>query len=255
MSSFVKTVRDTADNLMFSDMRREHWGGSDFFNVGYWREDTQSQGEASENLLDELLALLPDKTGTILDVACGMGATTRHLLKHYPADRVTAINISAKQLEEAQRKAPGCTFLEMDAAVLEFEDDHFDNILCVEAAFHFHTRERFLREALRVLAPGGRLIMADQLNPHWVSRWSPRVPDENFLPDIPAYRDLCERVGFQNVEILDVTDETWRPFCREILRGGWKSLARLDLSYAAFLLLARAMAVGLRGYVLVSVQK
>jgi len=255
MSSYVKKVRGIADGLMFSDMRREYWDGSDYFNVGYWREDTQSQGEASEILLEELLALLPEKKGTILDVACGMGATTRHLLSHFPADRITAINISESQLEEARQKAPGCTFLNMDAARLDFGNDQFDNILCVEAAFHFHTREQFLREAHRVLVPGGRLIMADQLNPRWVSRWSPRVPDENFVPDIPAYQDLGRKVGFRSIEIQDVTDETWRPFCRNILRWGGKSLVRLDFGFAAFLLLTRAMSVGLRGYLLVSLQK
>ena len=39
----------------------------------------------------------------------------------------------------------------MDATELDFRDNSFDSIICVEAAFHFDTREKFVREAYRVL--------------------------------------------------------------------------------------------------------
>jgi ubiquinone/menaquinone biosynthesis C-methylase UbiE len=46
----------------------------------------------------KLLAFVPEKQGTILDVARGKGATTRHLLKYFKPENVTGINISEKQL-------------------------------------------------------------------------------------------------------------------------------------------------------------
>ena len=63
--------------LRLSDL---YYDGSGFFNFGYWTLETKSQREASENLVNLLLALIPEKRGTILDVACGLGATTRMLL-------------------------------------------------------------------------------------------------------------------------------------------------------------------------------
>ncbi|MDP2105111.1 MAG: class I SAM-dependent methyltransferase, partial [Desulfobulbaceae bacterium] len=151
------------DERMFNEMVDEYYSGSRFLNFGYWENQVQSPKEASENLLGRLLSFIPEKKGTILDVACGTGATTRFLLNFYPPEHVTGINISAKQLDTCRQMAPGCRFLEMDAAALQFSDASFDAIICVEAAFHFHTREKFLQEALRVLKTGGILVLSDAL--------------------------------------------------------------------------------------------
>lgn len=84
---------------------------------------------------------------------------------------------------------------------MDFADSSYSNIICVEAAFHFNTREQFLRDAYRVLKPSGRLVMADALAPSF----APGQLAENFLPSIDAYRALCEQCGFRDVDIEDVT--------------------------------------------------
>ena len=56
---------------------------NEFANYGYWDENTRTEVEACENLIEKLLAFVPEKQGTILDVPCGKGATTRHLLKYW----------------------------------------------------------------------------------------------------------------------------------------------------------------------------
>ena len=101
---------------------------------------------------------------TILDVACGKGATTRYLLRYFKSENVTGINISEKQLARCRENAPGCTFLLMSATELKFADESFDNISCVEAAFHFVTREKFLKEAFRMLKPRGQIVLRDVLS-------------------------------------------------------------------------------------------
>ena len=122
----------------------EYYGHSNYMNYGYWTAGIKNQAEACENLIGKLLAMIPNKKGNILDAACGRGASTRHLLRDYRPCDIVAINISEKQLKQASELAPGCTFLLRDAAQLEFPDCSFDNILCVEAAFHFDTRDSFL---------------------------------------------------------------------------------------------------------------
>jgi ubiquinone/menaquinone biosynthesis C-methylase UbiE len=164
------SIKQRYDEPMHRPLTREYYGRSDFFNFGYWFEDTRTQKEACENLMEKLLAFIPEKKGTILDVACGLGATTHHLLGYYRATDVVGANIAHVQLETSRVNAPGCSFVVMDAVNLGFEDCAFYNAICVEAAFHFDTRERFLGEAHRVLKPGGHLVLSDMLFPRWAGK-------------------------------------------------------------------------------------
>ncbi len=185
---------------------------SDYRNIGFWDGDVQDVGQAGRRLQDRLLDFIPEKTGRILDVACGMGASTRRLLDFYPAENIWAINISERQLENTRRNAPGAHVLCMNAVDLAFEDGYFDAIECIEAAFHFETRRKYLEEALRVLRPGGHLVMSDVL---FTSRerltQSPVFPSaENHLASAEEYRDLLKAVGFRDILVEDESERIWK---------------------------------------------
>ncbi|HEY8360396.1 MAG TPA: methyltransferase domain-containing protein [Ramlibacter sp.] len=188
-------------------------GDSEFRNIGYWEPGTTSQHAASERLQDVLLEFIPRKAGSILDVACGMGASTRRLLEHYPADQVWAINISEKQIESTRRNAPGVNAQVMNAVQLQFPDGSFDAIECIEAAFHFETRRRFLEEALRVLRPGGQLVMSDMLftSAERLAQYPVFPSKANHLGSVEEYRALLEEVGFRDCVVRDASDRIWRP--------------------------------------------
>jgi cyclopropane fatty-acyl-phospholipid synthase-like methyltransferase len=247
------------DLMMLDPCMKEVYGKSDFFNVGYWLPDTSSQLEACENLVERLLKTVPLESARVLDVGCGYGATTRSVKRFLPQASVTGINISEKQLQRCKIAALDCEFALMDAANLSFRHHSFDCVISIEAAFHFHTRERFLKEAFRVLQNGGYLVLSDILfsSTRWVGDWM--VPYENTIQTLEEYGAILDSTGFQNIELVDVTVECWKAFCLARIQFAREQFDTGTLNLRSFqekmFYLEGLLNHSLEYYVLVSAQK
>lgn len=102
----------------------------------------------------------------VLDAGCGYGAMARFLARRYGC-RVTATNISRRELERARTLAEeeglgGLVAFEWaDYHDLPYGDGSFDRWISQDALLHAEDKGRVLGEAVRVLKPGGRLVLTD----------------------------------------------------------------------------------------------
>lgn len=140
--------------------RYVHWG--------YWENPEKAERSpedflaAMERLNSELLSVADLKNHqTVLDAGCGFGGTLAGIQTRWKEMNLVGINIDPRQLEIARQQVPGVCFIEGDACVLPFESSTFDRVLAVECIFHFPSRLQFLKEAARVLKPGGLIALSD----------------------------------------------------------------------------------------------
>ena len=104
------------------------------------------------------LLQLPDG-GRLLDLAGGTGRVSRHLVKSNTT--VVVCDINTAMLRQAGRKQ-GLNPVLADGEGLPFPDNVFHGILVVDALHHFVRPRQMVPEMLRVLKPGGRLLIEEQ---------------------------------------------------------------------------------------------
>lgn len=227
------------DDAIFDPALRRLYGGSDFFNVGYWTEPDSDLAAAASALVGLHLSLDPppaaEAVSTVLDVGCGLGTGTAMMDHHYGNALVVGLNFSRRQASYAAEKRPAARFAAMDAVQLGIASGSVDRIHCVEAAFHFSTRWQYFAEAFRVLRPGGLMVVTDIL----FRRKALDVPAENVEASPERYLARCGDIGFVVEEARDITKDTLVPFFALLSNSGFEREARvLRAAQSSYLLTA-----------------
>src|SRR2546430_749170 len=128
---------------------------------GSWAEFYDEPGnqliDLEQPIVREILDGLP--LGVALDAAWGTGRHSAYLaaLGH----EVIGVDTSPEMLRWAREKVPGGEFHEADLHDLPLPDDHVDLVVCALALMHVPDLEPALAEFVRVLRPGGNLVISD----------------------------------------------------------------------------------------------
>jgi ubiquinone/menaquinone biosynthesis C-methylase UbiE len=139
----------------------------------------------------------------VVDVATGTGFTALALAPH--AREVVGIDITLPMLEAAQRLATerqvtNVRFMQGDAHALPFANGSIDLVACRFSAHHFSRIARAVQEWVRVLVPGGSLILVDTISPE-------ELELDGFLNEIEALRDPSHLHNYRISEWLGLLGE------------------------------------------------
>lgn len=210
---------------------REIWG--EHLHHGLWVSGRETQLTAVRQLVDVVAAEAEIDSGDeVLDVGSGYGAAARQIALDYGA-HVTAITLSKVQHEYAcrNRSAPdNPTFLLGDWIDNDLPTSHFDAVYAIECISHLDDVKHFVSEAMRVLRPGGRLVVCVWSAAEKASRRQIRYLLEPIcregrllhLSTATEYVEAMERSGAVLTEFRDLTTlarRTWPVAIRRTLGG------------------------------------
>lgn len=188
-------------------------------HYGYWDKAVKSFPESLIRM-NEVMMIAADikSTDTVLDAGCGVGGSSIFLASMLGC-RVTGITLSERQVEQATDNAKKkgindlADFKVMDYCATNFPDASFDVVWGCESICYADSKEQFIKEAYRLLKPGGRLVVADGFvsafanndNPiirKWLDGWM-----VNYLETPQRFESFMLQAGFADINYRDISTE------------------------------------------------
>lgn len=205
------SVANSYDQWTEDGILEFYWG--EHIHLGHYGSPPKRKNflKAKEDFVHEMVRwggldrLLPGTT--VLDVGCGIGGSSRILARDYGFE-VTGVTISPNQVKRARELTPpglSAQFHVDDAMALSIPDASFDVVWSIEAGPHMPDKAIFAQELLRVLKPGGVLVVAD-----WNQRDDRQTPLNVW--EKPVMRQLLDQwshPAFASIEgFSEVLEET-----------------------------------------------
>ncbi|MBL8577571.1 MAG: methyltransferase domain-containing protein [Mesorhizobium sp.] len=193
------------------------------FLEALWGDGYLSPGGPDE--VDRVVEGLDLRGKTILDIGCGSGGITLHLVEKHNAAHATGFDVELPVIEAARLRArkrslsDRAIFVHAAPGPLPFADGTFDMVFSKDALLHVPDKDALFAEIFRVLKPGGVFAASNWMIGH----------DNEPSPDMKAYvaaeglsfamaspvryAAAMKRAGFEDVETRDRN-----PWYRDVAR-------------------------------------
>lgn len=134
----------------------------------FWSRVAEAEYQAAHEVLEgthtqrfdiSLPRILMPAGGKLLNVWSRQGEAIPGIRARFPRGELVNAEISRFMLRQARERFPEETFVETDLRTLPFPDGEYDAVLSLEMLEHSPSPQRILHEIMRVLKPGGQLIL------------------------------------------------------------------------------------------------
>jgi len=224
MTSTYSQAASTAANYYDSDDADRFyagiWGGEDI-HIGLYESSDEPIAIASRRTVDALIELIgaplqakPTTDLRLVDFGSGYGGAARRLCSS-PGVRVDAINISAvenarhRHLNEEAGLSERITVHDASFEAVPLSDGCADVIWSQDAILHSGDRRAVMKEAARLLKPGGVMVMTDPMAADGVNADSlTAILDRIHLADLGSperYRGWGNEAGLTRTDWNDRT--------------------------------------------------
>lgn len=199
------------------------WDNSEYTSAhfGFYNENASKHIDALANtnrVLADMVKIRPNEK--VLDAGCGWGGSSLWLAKFRSAD-VTGITPVTEQIDKCNIKAKELNllhkikFVKADFRSTGFSDNYFDIVWAIESVCHAKNKLDFYKEAIRILKPGGRLIVAEYIRKkRGLKRKENKIVTSwlknHAIPDIDTRDEHFNNInaaGYSNIKIEDYTSQ------------------------------------------------
>jgi ubiquinone/menaquinone biosynthesis C-methylase UbiE len=174
----------------------------------------------------------------VLEIACGTGIVTKRLREQLdPSAKLVATDLNEGMIDYARERLAGLKGIEWrqaDAAALPFGPGSFDAIVCQFGVMFVPDKAAAMREARRVLRPGGTFVFnvwdrleenpSAQITHETIARFFPDDPPTFYtIPfgfhDSALIRSLLTDAGFSKIQLESVALVAKSPSVRDMATG------------------------------------
>lgn len=150
----------TEDYEFWSKDFNMHFGYYSPFKTNLFKRDSMLN-EMNRQVLNRLENRL--KENTLIDLGCGMGGSMRYALKQNQISSAFGVTLSDFQVTKGNALLNGLngTILKENYNKTSFKSNTFHSALAIESFCHSGHSVISIKEAHRILKPGGRLVIAD----------------------------------------------------------------------------------------------
>jgi len=189
-------------------------------HYGYWDAEVKSFPQSLIRMNEVMMkAAGIESSDWVLDAGCGVGGSSIFLASMLGC-KVTGITLSERQMHKAFFNAEKnvlnhlVDFKVMDYSKTDFPDASFDVVWGCESICYADNKEHFIKEAYRLLKPGGRLVVADGfviafenndnlLIRQWLDGWQ-----VNYLETPERFKKFMTDAGFIKIVFKNISNET-----------------------------------------------